>query len=69
MVEGKSWQSMKERFKRSIVKRLDLFGLDDQQEEQLRQGGRRGEKQKVQFAETLSETDGIVKLSTPICLQ
>ena len=42
MVEGKSWQSMKERFKRSIVKRLDLFGLDDQQEEQLRQGGRRG---------------------------
>ena len=52
VVEGKSWQSMKERFKRSIVKRLDLFGLDDQQEEQLRQGGRRGEKQKVQFAET-----------------
>merc|ERR1712013_960686 len=34
MVEGKSWRSMKERFKRSIVKRLDLFGLDDQQEEQ-----------------------------------
>ena len=42
VVEGKSWQSMKERFKRSIVKRLDLFGLDDQQEEELRQGGRRG---------------------------
>merc|ERR1719285_1562540 len=35
VVEGRSWQSMKERFKRSIVKRLDLFGLDDQQEEQL----------------------------------
>ena len=44
MVEGKSWQSMKERFKRSIVKRLDLFGLDDQQKEQLRQGGRRGKE-------------------------
>ena len=42
VVEGQSWQEMKERFKRSIVKRLDLFGLDDQQEEQLRQGGRRG---------------------------
>ena len=42
VVEGQSWRSMKERFKRSIVKRLDLFGLDDQQEEQLRQGGRRG---------------------------
>ena len=41
MVEGRSWQSLKERFKRSIVKRLDLFGLDEQQEEQLRQGGRR----------------------------
>ena len=40
MVEGKSWQSMKERFKRSIVKRLDLFGLDEQQEEQLRRGRR-----------------------------
>ena len=42
VVEGQSWQEMKERFKRSIVKRLDLFGLDDQQEEQLRQGGMRG---------------------------
>ena len=40
VVEGKSWQSMKERFKRSIVKRLDLFGLDEQQEEQLRRGRR-----------------------------
>ena len=47
MVEGQSWQSMKERFRRSIVKRLDLFGLDDQQEEQLRQGGRRGKNQTV----------------------
>ena len=42
MVEGQSWQSMKERFRRSIVKRLDLFGLDEQEEEQLRQSGRRG---------------------------
>ena len=39
VVEGWSWQSLKERSKRSIVKRLDLFGLDEQQEEQLRQGG------------------------------
>ena len=52
VVEGRPWQSLTERFKRSIVNRLDLFGLDEQQEEQLRQGGRRGEKQKVQFAET-----------------
>ena len=42
VVEGRSWQSLKEGSKRSIVKRLDLFGLDEQQEEQLRQGGRRG---------------------------
>ena len=42
VVEGQSWQSLKEGSKRSIVKRLDLFGLDDQQEEQLRQGGMRG---------------------------
>ena len=42
MVEDRSWQSFKERFKRSILKRLDLFGLDEQQEKQLRQGGRRG---------------------------
>ena len=42
VVEGRSWQSLKERFKSSIVKRLDLFGLDEQQEEQLRQCGRRG---------------------------
>ena len=42
VVEGRSWQSLKEGSKRSIVKRLDLFGLDEQQEEQLRQGERRG---------------------------
>ena len=35
VVEGRSWQSLKERFKKSIVKRLDLFELDEQQEEQL----------------------------------
>ena len=40
VVEGRSWQSLEERFKRSIVKRLDLFGLDEQQEEQLRQDGK-----------------------------
>ena len=43
VVEGRSWQSLKERFKSSIVKRLDLFGLDEQQEGQLRHGGKRRE--------------------------
>ena len=42
VVEGWSWQSLKEGSKRSIVKRLDLFGLDEKKEEQLRQGGRGG---------------------------
>ena len=41
VLEGLSWQSLKERFKSSIVKRLDLFGLDEQQEGQLKQGGKR----------------------------
>ena len=35
VVEGRSWQSLKERFKRSIVK----SGLDEQQEEQLAEAG------------------------------
>ena len=38
VVEGRSWQSLKEGSKRSIVKRLDFFGfgLDEQQDEERR---------------------------------
>ena len=41
MVEGRSWQSMKERFKRSILKRLDSFDLSEEARQQLKQGGKR----------------------------
>ena len=40
MVEGRSWQSMKERFKRSILKRLDSFDLSEDARQQLKQGGK-----------------------------
>ena len=40
-MEGRSWQSMKERFKRSILKRLDLFDLSEDARQQLKQGGKR----------------------------
>ena len=41
MVEGRSWQSMKERFKRSILKRLDSFDLSEDARQHLKQGGKR----------------------------
>ena len=40
VVERRSWQSMKERFRRSILKRLDSFDLSEEQKQQLRQGGK-----------------------------
>ena len=40
VVERRSWQSMKERFRRSILKRLDSFDLSEEQRQQLRQGGK-----------------------------
>ena len=54
MVEGRSWQSLKEAFKRSIVKRLELFGLDEQQEEQLSWGrmGRGGRIKPINTIDT-----------------
>ena len=41
VVEGRSWQSLKERFRRSILKRLDSFGnlTADQKQRLLRGGG------------------------------
>ena len=41
MVEGRSWQSLKERYRRSILKRLDSFGnlTADQKQRLLRGGG------------------------------
>ncbi len=40
VIERRSWQSMKERFRRSILKRLDSFDLREEQKQQLRQGGK-----------------------------
>ena len=40
VVERRSWQSMKERFRRNILKRLDSFDLSEEQKKQLRQGGK-----------------------------
>ena len=40
VVERRSWQSMKERFRRSILKRLHSFDLSEEQKQQLRQGGK-----------------------------
>ena len=40
VVERRSWQSLKERFRRSILKRLDSFDLTEEQKQQLRQGGK-----------------------------
>ena len=41
VVEGRSWQSLKERYRRSILKRLDSFGnlTADQKQRLLRGGG------------------------------
>ena len=40
MVEGRSWQSLKERFRKSILKRLDSFGnLTADQKQRLVVGG------------------------------
>ena len=38
MVEGRSWQSLKERFKRSILPRLDFFELSEEQRQELQLG-------------------------------
>ena len=35
MLEGRSWQSLKERFKGSILDRLDCFDLSEEQKQQL----------------------------------
>ena len=40
VVERRSWQSMKERFRRSILKRLEDFDLGEEQKKQLREGGK-----------------------------
>ena len=40
VVEGRSWQSLKERFRKSILKRLDSFGnLTADQKQRLLVGG------------------------------
>ena len=40
MVDGRSWQSLKERFRRSILKRLDFFdNLTADQKQRLLVGG------------------------------
>ena len=39
VVQGATWASLKERFRRSILKRLDSFDLPEQARQQLRQGG------------------------------
>ena len=38
-MQGATWTSMKERFRRSILKRLDSFDLSEEARQQLRQGG------------------------------
>ena len=40
VVERRSWQSMKERFRRSILKRLHSFDLSEEQKQALRQAGK-----------------------------
>ena len=40
VLESRSWQSMKERFRRSILNRLDSFDLSEELKQQLRQGGK-----------------------------
>ena len=40
VVERRSWQSIKERFRRNILKRLEAFDLSEEQKKQLRQGGK-----------------------------
>ena len=40
VVERRSWQSIKERFRRNILKRLEAFDLSEEPKQQLRQGGK-----------------------------
>jgi len=60
VVEGRSWQSLKERFRRSILKRLDSFGnlTADQKQRLLRGGGedrgKGGRKKKDQRSKKIS---------------
>ena len=40
VLERRSWQSIKERFRRSILKRLEAFDLGEEQKQQLRKAGK-----------------------------
>ena len=62
MVDGRSWQSLKERFRRSILKRLDTFTLNEHERRQLK--GVKGGGERVKAMEGIS---GVQSMSQEEC--
>ena len=57
MVDGRSWQSLKERFRRSILKRLDTFRLSEHERRQLK--GVKGAGERVKVVQGISKVQSM----------
>jgi len=61
VVENRSWQSMKERFLKSIMKKLDMFAwVGKEEKERLRMGAAGGRKRKIQPSARSSTSNVVV---------
>ena len=67
VAENRSWQSMKERFLKSIVKRLDMFtSVGKEQKERLSKGAAAGKKRKKSATMKITAGNSLVAMARPL---
>ena len=67
VAENRSWQSMKERFLKSIVKKLDMFtSVRKEQKERLSKGAAAGKKRKKSATMKITAGKSLVAMARPL---